>query len=184
MNGLGLRLQGVYEQASAVVMGDIAYVGGVWFGDVPQGDANQINDRNARLTLMFVRAVTGTYMTYLAFATLKTVVQLPCMSAFRFIDDVLFLFLKVVVSYNLFRTSLNLSNAAILSNGIIAGYFAPPVVAAIGDGQNAAAPLPDQEQPDQIIPVVNPYVEGTIFPSIWNSLILYFSNRDAPAQAN
>jgi hypothetical protein len=184
MNGLGLRLQGVYEQASAVVMEDIAYVCGVWSGDVLQGNANQINERNARLTLMFVRAVTGTYMTYLAFASLKTVVKLPCMSAFSFLDDVLPLFLKIVVSYNLFRTSLNLANTATLSNGVIAGYLAPLVELAVADGQNAAAPLPDQEVPNQIAFVLNPYVTGTIFPSIWNSLVLYCLNRGIPAQQN
>ena len=159
MNGLGERLLGVYEQASTIVMGDINYVRGVYTGEVPQGDANQINGRNARLTLMLVRIITGSYMTYLAFDTLKTLVKLPCMSAFSFLNDVLPLFLKVVVSYNLFRTSLNLTENANLNNGIVAGYH------------NIN---PEQEQPETL----SPYVAGTIFPSIWNSILLYGLSRE------
>lgn len=159
MNGLGVRLMGVYEQASTIVMADIDYARGVYNGTIQQGNANQINDRNARLTLMLVRIITGSYMTYLAFDSLKTLVKLPCMSAFGFLNDVLPLFLKVVVSYNLFRTSLNLTESANLDNGVVAGYC----------NNN-----PDQEQPETL----SPYVAGTIFPSIWNSILLYGLSRE------
>lgn len=174
MNGLGVRLHDFYTQVSTIAVGDIGYVCDVWSGEIHQGNTQEINTRNAQLTLIFIRAITGTYITCLTFTTLKTLVRLPCMSAFCFLNDVLPLFLNIVISYNLFKTSLNLSRNGNLSNGIIARYL-----------QNGEGPEQEGVEVVQSNGEVNisPYVAGTLFPAIWHSALLYALSMGAQGQA-
>jgi hypothetical protein len=154
MAGMGEGIQQFGRQSLDVFMADARYVSYAWNGNVPQSSLSEIGSRNAKLILVGIRTLVGLAAVQLTCQALKAMTRLPRMTAFSLLDTTVVILFKTVVLHDIFKFTANLTFRADLREGILAGIFSE-----------------DSYSTDRNGRALNPFLEGTFIPSVWNAVL-------------
>lgn len=153
--GSATTIQHQCQQVVDIFQQDVQYVSRILNGEISQSGRAEATERNSRVILIAVRALMACALVRVACDAIKILARMSRMHAFSFLDRTITVLFLGVVFHDIFKYACNLSNHAELQHGLRVQFF----LTGSEIDRNGRA--------------LNPYLEGTIVPSVWNSLFYH-----------